>query len=88
MATSKAIVIVFGLIVPADVSRFYATALPLAGYTVTTNSMLSKAGNTGTLIQFTGHGYKGNIDSLIQFPGGNVEGLGDKNVTTIIFSST
>jgi hypothetical protein len=88
MVTAKAIVIVFGLIAPSDVSRFYATALPQAGYTVTVNSMLSQAGNTGALIQFTGHGYKGNIDSLIQFPDGSVQGLGDKNVTTIIFSST
>jgi hypothetical protein len=87
IAGDKGVVIVFGLITPADVSRFYATALPQAGYAVTTNSMLNQAGDNGALIRFTGHGYKGSIDSLVQFPGVSVAGLGDKNVTTIIVSS-
>jgi hypothetical protein len=87
IAAGKELVIVFGLITPADVSRFYATALPGAGFTVTINSMLSKGGDTGALIQFTGHGYQGSIDALDKFPGASVAGIGDTNVTTVIFSS-
>jgi hypothetical protein len=87
IAAGKELVIVFGLITPADVSRFYATALPGAGFTVTINSMLSKGGDTGALIQFTGHGYQGSIDSLDKFPGASVAGIGDTNVTTVIFTS-
>jgi hypothetical protein len=81
-------VLVFGSVTPADVARFYATALPQAGYTVTTNSMLQKGGDTGAFIVFTGHGYKGTVDSLNQFPGTSVQGIGDTNVTTIIFAQT
>jgi hypothetical protein len=88
MVGGQSIVIVFGLVDPADVSRFYASALPKAGYSVSTNSMLSKSGDNGAFIVFSGHGFKGNIDSLDQFPGMSVEGLGTKNVTTIIFSPT
>jgi hypothetical protein len=80
--------LVFGSIAPADVSRFYATELPKAGYTVTTNSMLHKGGDFGAYIVFTGHGYKGTVDSLTQFPGYSVAGLGNKNVTTIVFAAT
>jgi len=82
----QALVVVFGLIAPADVARFYATALPQAGYTVATNSMLQKGGDSGAYIVFSGHGYKGTVDSLAQFPGTSVQGLGDTNVTTIIFA--
>jgi hypothetical protein len=81
---NQAFVLVFGLIAPADVSRFYAAALPKAGFTVTTNTMLHKGDDTGAFIVFTGHGLKGNINSLVQFPGMNVAGIGDKNVTTIV----
>jgi hypothetical protein len=80
--------VVFGSITPADVSRFYATALPQAGYTVTTNSMLHKGGDNGAYIVFSGHGYKGTVDSLDQFPGTSLAGIGDKDVTTIVFAST
>jgi cell division septation protein DedD len=86
LAGGQALVVVFGLIAPADVARFYATALPQAGYTVTTNSMLNKGGDSGAYIVFSGHGFKGTVDSLAQFPGTSVAGLGDKNVTTIIFA--
>jgi hypothetical protein len=36
-------------------------------------------------IQFSGHGYKGNIDALAEFTnsGVSVAGLGTKNVTTV-----
>jgi hypothetical protein len=88
MAGGQSVVLVFGSVVPADVSRFYATELPKAGYSVTTNSMLSKGGDNGAYIVFSGHGFKGTIDSLDQFPGMSVAGIGDKNVTTIIFAPT
>jgi len=88
MGGGQALVVVFGLIAPADVARFYATALPQAGYTVTTNSMLQKGGDSGAYIVFSGHGYRGTVDALAQFPGTSVAGLGDKNVTTIIFAPT
>jgi hypothetical protein len=81
---NQAFVLVFGLVTPADVSRFYATALPQAGFTITTNAMLHKGGDTGAFIVFTGHGLKGNINSLVQFPGMSVAGVGDTNVTTIV----
>ena len=80
--------IVFGSVTPSEAASFYATALPQAGYTVTTNSMLQKGGDTGAFIVFTGHGYKGTVDSLNQFPGTGVQGIGDTNVTTIIFAPT
>ena len=47
-----------------------------------------KGGDTGAYIVFTGHGYKGTVDSLNQFPGYSLAGIGDKNVTTIIFAAT
>jgi hypothetical protein len=88
LAGGQSIVIVFGTTAPADVARFYATALPKAGYSVTTNSMLTKGGSSGAYIMFSGHGYKGTIDSLDQFPGMTVAGIGGKDVTTIVFSPT
>ncbi len=88
MAGGQSVVLVFGSVVPADVSRFYATELPKAGYSVSTNSMLTKGGDHGAYIVFSGHGFKGTIDSLEQFPGMSMAGIGDKNVTTIIFAPT
>ena len=79
-------IVVFGLVVPADVARFYATALPQAGYTVTTNSMVSRGPQNGAVIVFTGHGYKGNIESVNQVAGPSFAGLGSQNVTTIIIA--
>jgi hypothetical protein len=86
MAAGQGLIIAFGLIAPPDVSRFYATALPQAGYSVTTNAMIHKGGASGAYILFTGHGYRGTIDSLAQFPGPTLAGLGATNVTTIIFA--
>jgi hypothetical protein len=88
VAENMAGLLVFGSVTPADVSRFYATALPQAGFTVTTNAILHKGGDSGAYIVFTGHGYKGTVDSLDQFPGTSLAGIGDKNVTTIVFAAT
>jgi len=87
-AAGQDLIIAFGSIAPSDVSRFYATALPQAGYTVTTNAMIHKGSAYGAYILFTGHGYRGTIDSLAQFPGPTLSGLGATNVTTIIFAPT
>ena len=88
MSGGSSLLVVFGLVVPADVARFYATALPQAGFTVTSNSLVSQGGQNGAIIQFTGHGFKGNIESVAQFPGASVAGIGATNVTTVIMSPT
>ena len=84
----SSLLVVFGLVAPVDVARFYATALPQAGFTVTSNALLSQGGQSGAIVQFTGHGFKGNIESVAQFPGASVTGIGATNVTTVILSST
>jgi hypothetical protein len=85
VANGQQIVVLFNSVTPADVSRFYATELPQAGYAVSGNSVVDESGGTVTFIQFSGHGYKGNIASLSHFSGAGVTvaGLGTKNVTTI-----
>jgi hypothetical protein len=87
MSGGSSLLVVFGLVAPADVARFYATALPQAGYTVTSNSLVSQGGQNGAIVAFTGHGFKGNIESVAQFPGASIAGLGATNVTTIVMSS-
>ena len=87
MSGGSSLLVVFGLVAPADVARFYATALPQAGYTVTSNSLVSQGGQNGAIVAFTGHGYKGNIESVAQFPGGAIAGLGATNVTTVVMSA-
>lgn len=83
------IIIIFSMITPAKVSSFYAQALPKAGYTISENSVISQGGSTVALIQFTGHGIKGNIDGLAKFDNSSVDlpGLGHKNVTSISLQS-
>jgi hypothetical protein len=85
MSSGQAVIVVFGLVAPADVARFYATALPQAGYTVTTNSLVSKGPQNGAVIVFSGHGYKGDIESVNQVAGPAIAGIG-QNVTTIVIS--
>jgi hypothetical protein len=46
---------------PSDLSSFYSTALPQAGYSISSNDVASSGVLTGAGIEFTGHGYKGNI---------------------------
>ena len=86
MSGGQSVIVVFGSIAPADVARFYATALPQAGYTVTSNALVSKGGQNGALIVFSGHGYKGNIEAVNQVVGPNIGGLGGQNVTTILMA--
>lgn len=86
-AVSNGMVVIFEFVTPAKVSSFYATALPQAGYTITNSAVLSQSGGTVALIEFTGHGYKGDINALSKYPntGVSIAGLGNKNVTTITF---
>jgi hypothetical protein len=87
IASSQETVVIFGSISPAKVSAFYAQALPKAGYTISGNSVITESGNVVAIIQFAGHGFKGNIDALAKFTGSGValSGLSDKNVTTVSF---
>jgi hypothetical protein len=87
LSGASSLLVVFGLVAPADVARFYATALPQAGFTVTSNSLVSQGAQNGAIVQFTGHGFKGNIESVAQFPGTSIAGL-STNVTTIVMSAT
>jgi hypothetical protein len=59
--------IVFGSVSPSEASRFYTTALPRAGYTITSNSSAAEDSFSGTGIWFTGHGYNGQIGALSSF---------------------
>lgn len=86
LSGGSSLLVVFGSVAPADVARFYATALPQAGFTVTSNALVSQGAQHGAIIQFTGHGFKGNIDSVAQFPGASVADIGSVNVTTVIMS--
>jgi tRNA(Ile2) C34 agmatinyltransferase TiaS len=83
------IIVIFSMVTPAKVSSFYSQALPKAGYTVSTNSVINRGSNTVVLIEFTGHGIKGTIGELAKDTDTTVElpGLGHKNVTTIALQS-
>jgi hypothetical protein len=84
----SSLILVFGSVAPADVARFYGTALPQAGYTVTSNSLVTQGSQHGAVVLFSGHGYKGDIEAVDQFPGAAIAGLGDTNVTTVTVSAT
>jgi hypothetical protein len=90
VADGKHIIIFFSSVTPANVSSFYSTALPRAGYTISGNSILNEGGVTEAIIDFTGHGYKGDIGAVSHFSGSgpNLPGLGTKNVTTIALTQT
>jgi hypothetical protein len=49
--------------------------------------VVSQSSGAAAIIQFTGHGFSGNIDALSTFTDSavSVAGLGHKNVTTITF---
>jgi hypothetical protein len=85
VADGQQVIVLFSAVAPTQVSSFYATALPRAGYAISGNSLVSEGGGTEAIIEFSGHGYKGNIATLSHFSGAGVSvaGLGTKNVTTI-----
>jgi hypothetical protein len=82
------VIIIFSLITPAKVLAFYTGALPHAGYRITGSEMVSEAGGTAA-IEFSGHGFTGEIAAVTDFtatpgtPGGNIPGLGSKDVTSV-----
>jgi hypothetical protein len=91
----KHIIIIFSSVTPANVSSFYSTALPRAGYTISGNSILNESGVTEAIIAFTGHGYKGDIGAASHVTGSgasgsvvSLPGVGTKNVTTIALTQT
>jgi hypothetical protein len=68
MPCGKQDLIELGSVTPPQVSTFYTSALPRAGYKVTNNTLTSDP-NTGTPqgmaeITFTGHGYTGLIIAM------------------------
>jgi len=84
ISTGNEIAIMFAKVVPAKVSSFYAQALPKAGYTVTSNSSASEGGGM-ILIQFTGHGYTGEVTTMAKASSDEtLPGLGTRNITAII----
>ncbi len=84
ISTSSEIGIMFAKVVPAKVASFYAQALPEAGYTVTSNSSSSEGGGV-VVIQFTGHGYTGEVSAFAKASADEtLPGLGTKDITAII----
>lgn len=85
VSEGKNVIIFFGRVTPAKVASFYTTALPRAGYAITSNDTIGVSGGTEAEIVFSGHGYKGEIVALSNFSqtSVNIAGLGHKNVTNI-----
>jgi len=85
VSEGKNVIIFFGRVTPAKVASFYTTALPRAGYAITSNDVIGVSGGTEAEIVFSGHGYKGEIVALSNFSetSVNIAGLGHKNVTNI-----
>lgn len=60
----------------SEISSFYGSALPQAGFTVTDNTNATGADINGTAIEFTGHGYKGDIGATTSLGISGISGLG------------
>ena len=60
----KQIAIILSSISPAKVSAFYTSALPRAGYKITSKSLATLNNSAGAAIAFAGHGYKGTIGAV------------------------
>jgi hypothetical protein len=82
---NKTILIFLSSVTPTEVSSFYTSALPRAGYTITTNSVTDLNGIKIAAIEFTGHGYKGAISAASKLPASQVSlgGVSNKNFTGI-----
>lgn len=68
--------IVLGSITAAQVATFYTQALSAAGYTITSNASGTSGGAGVAGIDFTGHGYRGQIGALTSL-GISFTGLGN-----------
>jgi hypothetical protein len=62
--SSNQIEIVLSGVTPSALDSFYTSALPAAGYTITSNDQGTALGLGNAGINFTGHGYKGDIGDL------------------------
>jgi hypothetical protein len=64
----KQVVIELGSVTPKQASTFYLLALPRAGYRITGNTLVDSNGDglpgAAAEIDFTGHGYKGQISAV------------------------
>jgi len=69
--------IVLGSVKPAAVASFYASALPQAGYAIQSNTIGSTGSISGSEIQFTGHGIKGQIGAASGLGLGTLTGGSD-----------
>jgi hypothetical protein len=71
--------IVLGSVSASAADSFYTSALQSAGYTITSNASGTSAGAGVAAIEFTGHGYKGDIGALtslgISFGGAGTVGI-------------
>lgn len=67
-ACDKQIIIELGSVTPGQASSFYLSALPRAGYKITGNTLLDGTGDgaqgPAAEIDFTGHGYQGQIAAV------------------------
>jgi hypothetical protein len=59
----------------SEISSFYGSALPQDGYTITDNTNATGADINGTAIEFTGHGYKGDIGAATSLGISNISGV-------------
>jgi hypothetical protein len=77
VTSGRTVDLVLDSVTPSRVSRFYGSALPHAGYTVSNNTSAAGSSFAGTSIKFTGHGYKGTIGAVAGLSGttGTVVGV-------------
>jgi hypothetical protein len=87
VANGHTIDLVLGSVTASRVSSFYASALPRAGYTVTSNTSASGKSFAGVSIKFTGHGYQGTIGAVsgVSIPG--VSGLGGGDIVGVTLTA-
>jgi hypothetical protein len=76
VTTGRTVDLILDSVTPSRVSSFYGSALPHAGYTITSNTSITGS-IAGTSIKFTGHGYKGTIGAASGVAGisGTVVGI-------------
>jgi hypothetical protein len=84
------ITLILSSVPPAQVSSFYTSALPHAGYKITSNSSAVIGNSTDAGIEFTGHGYKGLLGAISSVPSSSGAspsgGAVVKNLTGITFT--
>jgi hypothetical protein len=72
ITSGKQTLIIMGSVTPQQVSRFYLAELPLLGYKITSNTLITGNNDggigSGATLDFTGHGYKGEIVALNDMP--------------------